>query len=650
MRIEKQQVEISASDLAKHLACRYLTSLDLRAARGEIDRPYWHDPGIAVLQERGFRHEAAYLSYLKDRGHTVLADENGIDENSRLQRTINAMKAGIEVIAQGDLKDRNWRGRADVLMKVNRPSHLGNWSYEVIDTKLARETRGGTILQLCLYSELLADLQGVIPERMHVVTPGNGFQPETFRVHDFLAYYRFVKSRLGDAVGGANIFETYPEPVEHCEICQWWPRCNDRRRADDHLSFVAGISKLQIGELRTWNITTLASLAAMPLPSNRRPERGSPDGYVKVREQARLQFEYRTTNKPVYELLSLEAERGLARLPEPSAGDIFLDFEADPFVEEGGLEYLLGYITLGTMGEPEYASMWALDRISERRMFESFIDFVMERRSRFPDLHIYHFSHYEPTALKRLMGRYATREDEMDRLLRSGVFVDLHGILKQALRASVERYSLKDLEIFFDFKRTTNLPDAKKALRNLECALELNEVASIPDEVQRTVEAYNREDCISTLRLRKWLEDIRGALVANGKEIKRLPLQAGDPTEAIDERRKRTLALMERLLQGVPEEPSERTREQHAKWLLAHMLEWHRREDKAPWWEFFRLRGLTDEELLEESDGIAGLEFVKRIGGAITDRPVPISAARYSNSRGRLVRDFDRQFRHCCCD
>src|SRR5437867_11396792 len=104
MRIEKQQLEISASDLAKHLACRHLTSLDLRAARDEIDRPYWHDPGIAVLQERGFRHEAAYLSYLKDRGHTVLAGEKGAEEDGRLQRTLDGVKAGIEVIAQADLR------------------------------------------------------------------------------------------------------------------------------------------------------------------------------------------------------------------------------------------------------------------------------------------------------------------------------------------------------------------------------------------------------------------------------------------------------------------------------------------------------------------------------------------------------------------
>src|SRR5262249_9463385 len=146
---------------------------------------------------------------------------------------------------------------------------------------------------------------------------------------------------------------------------------------------------------------------------------GAPETFVKIREQARLQLEYRSSG-PVHELLALEPEHGLARLPEPSAGDIFLDFEADPFVEDGGLEYLLGYAVLNASGEPEYRSMWAFDRAAERRVFESFTDDVDERRFRYPDLHIYHFSHYEPTALKRLMGRYASREDQIDRLLRAG--------------------------------------------------------------------------------------------------------------------------------------------------------------------------------------------------------------------------------------
>ena len=80
-------------------------------------------------------------------------------------------------------------------------------------------------------------------------------------------------------------------------------------------------------------------------------------------------------------------------------------------------------------------------------------------------MHIYHYADYEPVALKRLMGRYATREDEIDRMLRAGLLVDLRKIAKQALRASVEEYSLKALEPFHGFQRTVPLEEARPALR-----------------------------------------------------------------------------------------------------------------------------------------------------------------------------------------
>jgi predicted RecB family nuclease len=610
MQLWNGQIQVSASDLSNHLACRHLTSLDLLAAQGKIERIHRTDPSLDVLIERGFRHEAAYLDHLRAKGLNVLGDDENLrDERTRVQRTNDAMRAGFDAIAQADLQDGRWRGRADVLLKIPGEKPNGRRAYEVVDTKLARETRGGTILQLCLYSELLAKTQGTLPQQMHVVSPGREFKPETFRTHDFMAYYRLVKSRLEAHVAAPSLPATYPEAVEQCDICRWWTACNDRRRTDDHLSFVAGISGLQITQLHDWGATTLTRLAALSLPLEHRPDRGAPESYVKVREQARLQVQRRETDKPFHELLAPEAKHGLARLPEPSAGDIFLDFEGDPFVEGGGLEYLLGYVSLNDPGEPTYTALWALDRASERRMFESFIDAVMERRLRFPNLHVYHFTHYEPSALKRLMGRYATREDEIDRLLRAGTFIDLHGITRQSLRASVEKYSLKDLEAHFGFDRQTDLRDARRCLRHLECALELDEPDAASPEVCQIVEAYNREDCLSAWHLRNWLESLRDAT------IPRPALEPGDPSEKVDERRKRVLELAGRLLQGIPNYPAERTREQEARWLLAHMLEWHRREEKAPWWEYFRLRELTDEERLEERAGLSGLEFVSRVGG-----------------------------------
>jgi predicted RecB family nuclease len=84
-------------------------------------------------------------------------------------------------------------------------------------------------------------------------------------------------------------------------------------------------------ELRKLNVHTLADLTTATF--SERPGRGSIESYEKIREQAQLQLEFRNTETPVHKLLDLEPVRGLARLPEPSAGDIFFDFESNPFVE-----------------------------------------------------------------------------------------------------------------------------------------------------------------------------------------------------------------------------------------------------------------------------------------------------------------------------
>ena len=126
-------------------------------------------------------------------------------------------------------------------------------------------------------------------------------------------------------------------------------------------------------------------------------------------------------------------------------------------------------------------------------------------------MHIYHYAPYEPSAFKRLMGRYATREAEVDRMLRAGLFVDLYAVVRRALRASVERYSIKDLEQFYGFSRAVKLADANINLRVVERALEANAIDAITPDVRTAVEGYNLDDCKSALQLRDWLEQLRAS-------------------------------------------------------------------------------------------------------------------------------------------
>lgn len=603
-------IQLSASDLVGYLNCHHLTHLDTLVATGALPKPQVWDPSLEVLWERGAAHERAYVEYLRARGMQIVEIEGVGIAPSQVEQTMAAMRAGVDVIVQGAFLQGVWSGRTDVLVRVPVASSLGDWSYEVVDTKLARETKGGTVLQLCLYSDLLTSAQGRQPEQMYVVIPGCDFKPVSYRTAEYAAYYRHVRSSLERSLAPANTAATYPNPKDHCDICRWRTECDSRRRRDDHLCLVAGISTSQISELSRHGVTTLAGLARLPLPLPWKPERGLPQSYERSREQARVQLEGRLTANGIYETLPLVPGVGLHRLPEPSPGDIFLDLEADPFVGEEGLEFLFGYVGAGN-----YVAEWAFTRDEERRAFEHFVDFVMARWARHPGLHIYHYAPYEPSALKRLMGRYATREDEIDRMLRAALFVDLYTIARQSIRASVESYTIKNLEPFYDFQRAVPLVEVRSALAKLQARLELNDVEGIAEDSKDVVLRYNRDDCLSALRLRDWLEKIRGEMIADGVVIPRPAAGDPEPPLELDERQRQVAALVERLTADVPSDSSERSREQHARWILANSLDWHRRELKSAWWEFFRLGDLSSEDLLDERYGIAGLVFRAAVGG-----------------------------------
>jgi predicted RecB family nuclease len=610
MRLDGSDLTLSATDLANFLACRHRTALDMAVAVGARSRDHIEDPLLEVLWMRGAEHEKRYIDALRAEGLGVEEIGAEVRDAERIERTLASMRSGVDVIVQGGLADGRWFGKPDVMRRVARPSALGDWSYEIADTKLARETRAGTILQLGLYSEMLAQAQGVRPEHFHVVTPAG---VSSYRVDDYGAYFRLVRDHLlatAERDWAQVAADNYPDPVDHCEICPWSPSCRDQRRADDHLSLVANISRTQRRELESRTITTLTALAELPVPLEFKPKRGSRASYERAREQARLQLESRDRTPPLHELLAVEKGKGLSRLPKPSRGDLFLDLEGDEFATEtGGREYLFGI----ARADGTYESAWAFTDRGERTAFEWVMDTIAEAVTKHPKMHVYHYAPYEVTALKRLMGKYATRERELDAMLRAGRFVDLYAVVRQGLRAGIESYSIKRLEPLYKFKRTTPLADANRALRELAYALETGRPHEVPDDVRAVVAGYNRDDCVSAIRLRHWLEKGRTSLLKSGAKVPRASLAVGDATPKVGERTRAVESLRGRLLEDIKENRDERNDEQQGRWLLAYMLDFHRREDKALWWDYFRLCGLAEEDLFDERDAVAGLEFVERV-------------------------------------
>src|SRR5438094_7903609 len=156
---------VSPSDLTGFLECEHLTQQELAAARGEIARPERKDPELEVLTRRGLEHEARHLASLRT-GHRRVVEfpfpdgtTAGITEAHA--QTVAAMSEGVDVIYQGTFFDGRWRCHPDFLLRVDRPSKLGAYSYEVADTNLARKANAPAVLPWRVYAEQPAAVQAV---------------------------------------------------------------------------------------------------------------------------------------------------------------------------------------------------------------------------------------------------------------------------------------------------------------------------------------------------------------------------------------------------------------------------------------------------------------------------------------------------------
>jgi predicted RecB family nuclease len=584
VKLTNSRLAFSPSDLNGFLSCPHLTSLSVAVARDEIKRPFRVNAHAELIRRKGDEHEDRYLAELADAGREITTiDFDDRDWDRAARETEQAIHNEADVIYQAALREGDWRGLADFVIRTPN-------GYEVYDTKLARHAKPQHVLQLAFYTEQVARIQGHAPAAMHIVT-GLG-ETETFRPEDFAAYYRRLRQRFLDAVEQRR--PTYPYPVDFCSLCDFLSLCKTRWDEDDHLTLVAGMSRLNVERLGVAGITTLAGLArAEPGLKVKSMRRSTFDG---IRHQAELQLHYRETGEYRVDDLPVEDERGYSLMPEPSPGDIWLDFEGDPWFDpRHGLEYLTGWIELDEHGEPGYHAIWAHDRPSEKAAFERFVDHVVERRRRFPGLHVYHYAAYERTALTRLMGEHATREEEIDDLLRGEVLVDLFRVTKQALRASVSSYSIKDVEKLYGFERTADVSGGSESVNDFERWLEIGE-QSLLDGIRD----YNEEDCVSLLELHRWLFGRRP-----GDLAWRLPPDQRPVSEESEERQREHDRVRAELLAGAEEgDPN---------WLLAQLIDYHRGEARPQWWAFFHHLGLDEEELLDSGETLGGLELVSEL-------------------------------------
>jgi len=588
MRDLDGRIFLSATDLMRFMGCPHATTLDLAHMRGTGPQPGENTEDAALLQKQGDAHEAAHLEHLKEAGRTVMEIERGkLGENAEATRA--ALAAGPDVVFQGAFLSGNWGGWSDFLERVEAPSALGAFSYEVADTKLKRRADPKHVLQLVLYSDMLAEIQGVAPEFAHVEL-GDGTRV-TLRLADYSAYARMALQRLEDFV--ADPQPTRPMPCADCGLCRWADHCESVWQAEDSLFNVANISRGQVKKLEAAGVDTLEALSKLDHPIRGMAE----NTQSRLVTQARLQHA-RKTGEPDYELRAPQPSKGFDLLPEPQPGDLFYDIEGDPHYE-GGLEYLHGIWFDG-----QFQTFWAHDHDAEARALSDLLAFFRARIAAYPNARIYHYAPYEITALKRLTTKYGIGEAYLDRLLRERRFVDLFAVVRGGLIGSEPNYSIKSMEAFYDRKRDGEVKTAGGSVVAYERWRETQD-QQILDEI----EDYNRVDCISTEELRDWLVNIR----PSGP----WPILAPDAGDKEVEDDTDTQALRNMLAgSGLPQDRQD---------MLFNLGVFHSREMKPAQWAVFDSAAKDEDDLFDDLNALAGLEAVGPI------EPIKKSFARSYN-------------------
>ena len=607
MQLKDGKYFFSPSDLTCFMDSPFASWMDRCAMESPSIAPK-KDPEDAlksVLQAKGFTHEDEQESNFRDQELSVFRVES-TNSKEQVELTLSAMKNGVDVIAQARLENNQVLGFADFLIKVAGSSKLGDYHYEVWDTKLASKVKPTFAIQLCCYSEMLEAIQGVFPQNITVLLGTN--EKVSLRTSDYFHYYLELKKSFLSTHIQFNS-NNMPDPAESKSWGNWSAFAKQLLIEKDHLLQVANILRGQIKKLNQADIRTMKQLA----DTNMENIKGiNPLVFQRLKAQASIQIASAGKSTPKFKIIKPDdGERsGLALLPPQSQLDVFFDIEGDPF-DEGGLEYLWGNTYLNDQGERSFKDFWAHNRDQEKKAFEQFIHWVYERWQRDPSMHIYHYANYEITACRKLMGRYGVCEFEVDQLLRNEVFVDLYKLVKGCLILGEPKYSIKNVEHLYRGKRETAVAGGDASIAVYENWRELNAIGEQGDTWQtsnilKDIRDYNIDDCDSTLELADWLrhQQKKHGISYLGKT------EVVEP-EVKEEATERT-QLRDRLLEKALEYSTSDPKKEALFSNLAWILEFHRREAKPVFWRLFERLGLSHVELLDDLNCLACCERTRR--------------------------------------
>lgn len=605
----------SPTDLTNFIESPFVSWMD----RFALENPeflegieFQKDSMLELLAEKGNTHENDFLDeLLKEYGKENVKVLSSKNRDISREETIQAMQNGYQVIFQAYLERDGFAGYSDFLFKVEGESKLGNYHYEVWDTKLAKSVKPYFVIQLCCYEDMIQEIQGRRSNEV-VVVLGNGVF-ERLRTDDYYFYYLSVKDAF---LSQHEQFDTdkSPNPADSKSWGKWEVYAKQLLLEADHLSQVATISRSQIKKLEQANIKTMQAL----VDSNIERVPGINNAtYERLKAQAAIQKSSVGNVVPEFKILPHEPgkKHGLALVPPHSNLDVFFDIEGYPLID-GGLEYLWGNTYFDEKGDRQFIDFWAHDAEQEKQCFEDFILWVYARWKKDSSMHIYHYANYEIAACRKLMGRYGVCEYEVDQLLRNEVFVDLYKVVKGAMLIGESNYSIKSVELLYRGKRETEVGNGGDSVVVYESWRENPDGDTWKtSKILKDIRDYNIDDCDSTQELVVWLRERQkeNAIDFVGKTEVVEPEISEEVTERT--RLRDDLLKKAEVLKDASENYSALLHEN-----LAWMLEFHRREAKPLFWRLFDRLGLSHVELIDDLDCLACCERTEKAPYKLTPK------------------------------
>ena len=575
--------------LKSYLSCKYIIFNEVNENKLNLKKIEL-SKNDKLRIEKGNIHEKNYLAELKKKYQKIIDLKNlDISKEEKIKKTIEAIKDGWDVIYGGYLQRDNWRGEFDFLIiNKNTKSKLGDYSYEIIDTKNSNKPKPDHIIQLGMYTYMLEGIQGLLPKRFTIIL--KNMVREDVQVNQVNEFFKIHRENYEKFINN-GIDNIKPEKCGFCQVCSWQQECEKIWVKEDNLNQVGGLNKVHLKKLLELNIDTATKLSKQDSNKNLKGFREEISNKLII--QAKLQKEYELTKKPIYQYnkKNLIGPKGFNLLPEPTASDLYFDIESvEDHVFPGGLEYLFGIYYIEDNQE-KFKAFWSHTKDEEKKTVIDFFDFTKSHFKKYPNSKIYHYGSYEITALLKLTSLHKAKGIEYDHYLNLDKFVNLLNVNKQSLYLSESSYSLKNVEKFYDFIRKG---DVQKGDASQEYYIEWMETQdqNFLDEI----ESYNKQDCQSTYELHQWL----------------LKIKPSDSSWFISQKNENEMELRDwevEMLEYQNKVEKSKIKNPKIKQLMADIIGFYNREDKPAWREFFDRRTRSDEELIEDPECIGNMKL-----------------------------------------